>query len=76
MILKRLLNGKKIINNPLRFSHFSVSLHLLIFISKKLYIRAPKNRLLSLILEKELLIENQSFIGENKRLKNKNKNKK
>ena len=42
--------------------------------SKKLfYIRAPKNRLLSFDLEKELLIENQSFVGENKRLQNKTK---
>jgi len=44
------------------------------FNSKKIYIRRPKNRLLSFNLEKVLLIENQSVVGENKRLLNKNKN--
>jgi len=48
-----------------------ISLHFLF--QKKLYIRRPKNRLLSFDLEKELLIENQSFIGENKRLNKKTK---
>jgi hypothetical protein len=48
----------------------------LCFIQKKFYIRRPKNRLLSFVLVKELLIENQSVAGEGKRLQNKNKNKK
>jgi hypothetical protein len=56
--------------------HLRISTNIKLFIQKKIYIRRPKNRLLSFDLEKELLIENQSFVGEDKRLQNKNKNEK